>query len=100
MNWIPITERLPDTDGSYLIHAESADPEKPYMQVAWYSPDDGWSLLPAIFIPSITHWMQLELPHKYLPSLRIDGPPYFEDDEECGYCHRPIGQPHKPGCRQ
>lgn len=31
---------------------------------------------------------------------RLDGPPFFEDDQECLYCHRPIGEPHKPGCRQ
>lgn len=31
---------------------------------------------------------------------RLDGPPFFEDDQECLYCQRPIGEPHKPGCRQ
>lgn len=36
------------------------------------------------------------------PDLHIvlDGPPYFEDNEECGYCHRPIGGKHKGWCRQ
>lgn len=34
------------------------------------------------------------------PELVIDGPPYFEDDQECGYCQRPIGKPHEPWCRQ
>lgn len=32
--------------------------------------------------------------------LVLDGPPYFEDNEPCGYCNRPIGQRHEVWCRQ
>lgn len=32
--------------------------------------------------------------------LTIVSPPYFKDDEECGYCQREIGEPHKAWCRQ
>jgi len=34
------------------------------------------------------------------PKIIIDGPPYFEDDQECGYCSRPIGTKHTMSCRQ
>lgn len=34
------------------------------------------------------------------PRLVLDGPPYFEDDQECGYCQRPVGSPHEKWCRQ
>lgn len=36
----------------------------------------------------------------YVSALVIDGPPYFEDDQECGYCQRPIGSKHENWCRQ
>jgi hypothetical protein len=32
--------------------------------------------------------------------LKIDGPPYFEDDEVCGYCGRVPGEHHAKWCRQ
>lgn len=34
------------------------------------------------------------------PAIQIAMPPYFEDNEPCGYCGREIGQPHKSNCRQ
>ena len=34
------------------------------------------------------------------PRLILDGPPYFEDDQPCGYCQRSIGSPHEKWCRQ
>lgn len=33
-------------------------------------------------------------------SIVITGPPYFEDNEACGYCNRPIGSKHEKWCRQ
>lgn len=32
--------------------------------------------------------------------IEITGPQFFEDDEPCGYCERPIGEKHKNWCRQ
>lgn len=63
--WIPVTERLPDSDGLVLIFAPSADPGKPLMQSAWYDPHPdgiGWSFLPKNWINAITHWMPMPPP--------------------------------------
>ena len=64
MKWISIEDKLPDKDAVYLIHAPSADPDKPFIHIAWYDPDFGWSLLPKVWIPAITHWMPLPEPPK------------------------------------
>jgi hypothetical protein len=32
--------------------------------------------------------------------VKVDSPPYFEDYEECGYCHRKPFTHHKGYCRQ
>jgi hypothetical protein len=32
--------------------------------------------------------------------ISLDSPPYFEDYEECGYCHRKPFTRHKGSCRQ
>ena len=61
-DWIKI-DTPPTEDGPYLIHHPTADEEKPVVQVAWYEPDGfGWSLMPKVYIPSITHWMPLPKP--------------------------------------
>jgi hypothetical protein len=57
--WIPVKSHLPDKDAPYLIFAESVDPDRPYIRIAWYDPKFGWSLLPIAWIDSITHWMPL-----------------------------------------
>ena len=65
MKWISVKDRLPTEDAPCLIHATTADPDKPYINVAWYDPGGfGWSLLPACFKPCITHWMPLPKPPK------------------------------------
>lgn len=38
--------------------------------------------------------------HAESTGIRIVGPPYFSDDEVCGYCGRQPGQKHTNGCRQ
>ena len=63
--WISTKERLPTKDAAYLIHAESADPDKPFIHIGWYNPNgDGWSLVLKPFIEAITHWMPLPNPPK------------------------------------
>ena len=58
--WVPISERLPDKDALYIVHAPSADPERPLIHVAWYEPDGyGWSFLPKVWTDAITHWMPM-----------------------------------------
>ena len=58
--WVPVSERLPDKDALYIVHAPSADPEKPMIHVAWYEPNGyGWSILPKVWIDAITHWMPM-----------------------------------------
>lgn len=52
----------------------------------------GWWLYPP-------HRIQLIQINKVV-ALEITQPDYFEDDQECGYCHRKIGTPHKSNCRQ
>lgn len=32
--------------------------------------------------------------------IEITQPPYFEDDQVCGYCHRVPGTKHEMWCRQ
>lgn len=60
MEWIAIKDRLPEKDAPYLVFAESADPDKPFIQIAWYKPDGfGWSLIPATWVKALTHWMPL-----------------------------------------
>lgn len=34
------------------------------------------------------------------PNIVLDGPPFFEDDQVCGYCQRKPGEKHKVWCRQ
>lgn len=57
--WRSIKDELPSEDGPVLVHAESADPDKPLITTAWFDPNfpGNWSLIIAAFIPSITHWM-------------------------------------------
>lgn len=61
--------RVPETSGSKLVYAPSADPEKPLICCAWYEAEGtenepGWSLLPAHWLAAITHWMELPAPPK------------------------------------
>lgn len=63
--WIDIDKELPTKDALYIIHVETADKNKPYIGTAWYNPNGfGWSLLPDVFIPCITHWMEMPKPPK------------------------------------
>jgi hypothetical protein len=63
MDWIDIRKELPKEDGNYLVCASSLAKDKSFIQMAWYDPNGfGWSNIEAIWIPSITHWMPVELP--------------------------------------
>lgn len=68
MIWINLSEKKPLEDKLYLVHVLTLDPNKPYINTAWYDPNYGWSLLPEVFVDSITHWMHLPKP----PDKMID----------------------------
>jgi hypothetical protein len=60
--WHNIKKEKPPKDAPYIIHAPSLDYQKPMIQIAWYNPSSGWSLIPEVWIDSITHWMPLPKP--------------------------------------
>lgn len=55
-SWISVDDRLPESDGQVLFHAPSGDPDLPYINIAWYDPNRGWSLQPRHWLDAITHW--------------------------------------------
>jgi hypothetical protein len=59
--WIDVRSEQPKAEGSYLVYAPSADIDKPLVAIAWFTPGEGWSLLPQCWCNAITHWMPL--PH-------------------------------------
>ena len=68
IDWIPIKDRLPEEDGKYLIHAPSADKEKPLIALAWYDPKGfGWSGIVAVWLKNITHWAAVDPPKEVEP---------------------------------
>lgn len=65
MKWTKISkDGLPKEDGPVTIHAESRDPESPLIISCWYNPMAGFTLIPPVWIPSITHWMKIEVPNR------------------------------------
>ena len=63
MNWIPISERLPEHRGNVLVYCGDTT-------LGWYSPVGRWTILywdagipknieDALSPPQITHWMPL-----------------------------------------
>lgn len=60
--WVDAKKSLPKEDGHYIVHAPSADPDKPLVAMAWYNPELGWSLLQECWCKAITHWMQKPKP--------------------------------------
>ncbi len=64
MNWIALKEKRPPSDAPYLAFMSTADEKKPFIQIAWYNPDTGWSLINDYWVGAITHWMPLPDPPK------------------------------------
>ena len=56
--WIPVTERLPEEEGLYLV-AVVNDHERRYSKTAWYHGHGNWFLH-----QKVTHWMLLPEPPK------------------------------------
>lgn len=56
--WIPVTERLPEEEGLYLV-AVVNDHERRYSKTAWYHGHGNWFLH-----QKVTHWMPLPEPPK------------------------------------
>lgn len=55
-NWIPVTERLPEEEGLYLV-AVVNNHERRYSKTAWYHGHGNWFLH-----QKVTHWMLLPAP--------------------------------------
>ena len=60
--WIPVSERLPEDSGNYLIAiADSNYTNGQYFKISWFYPSDkGWSYRNAAVIA----WMPLPKPYK------------------------------------
>ena len=56
--WIPVTERLPEEEGLYLV-AVVNDHERRYSKTAWYHGHGNWFLH-----QKVTNWMPLPEPPK------------------------------------
>ena len=55
--WIPVTERLPETDGLYLVSVKN-DHKRRYSKTAWYEKQSWFAR------QDVTHWMPLPQPPK------------------------------------
>ena len=77
MKWIPVSERLPEKKGRYLVCTEVRTKWRTYMQTVWYATSyDGWekhlkgknlryaydSEFGDYEISGVTHWMPLPEP--------------------------------------
>ena len=76
--WRDFRTDPPTDDAALIIHAESADPKMPLIVTAWFSPDFGLSLVPEMWIPSITHWMPLPEPPTGLGRYEVSGTLYAD----------------------
>lgn len=68
MEWIGVGDRLPEGEGLFVVHAPSADPDKPLILTVWFHPDGLrsdtahlWGLVKPWSI-AVTHWMPLPEP--------------------------------------
>ena len=64
--WVSVKHRLPDKPGSKIVFVPTADPDSPFIGIAWFEPEgtknlSGWQLLIKPFCDRITHWMELPL---------------------------------------
>lgn len=56
MDWIPVTEALPDDGLTVLVFApEASEP----VWLAFLDGDEGWRYVDALAAPGVTHWMDL-----------------------------------------
>ena len=55
--WIPVTERLPEGEGCYLVAVKN-DHQRRYSKTAWFSHDSWFAR------QEVTHWMPLPQPPK------------------------------------
>lgn len=64
MKWNNFKKTKPKTAGSYIIHAETMDPNNPYVKLVWYDEKYGWEI-PEYWKKSTTHWMKKPNPPFY-----------------------------------
>ena len=56
--WIPVSDRLPPSEGRYLVCCRDDNPKNPFVAVTWYGPPAGWDISD-YWKGAITHWMPL-----------------------------------------
>lgn len=50
----------PDTEGAYLVFAESASPDKPFIKTAWWNSEaQQWENIPKVWAEGVSHWQTL-----------------------------------------
>ena len=77
--WIPITERLPNSPGRFMCYYTIDDCGEVGHCIDWgkYDPNDGW------YASGVTHWMPLPEP----PNEETVSNPLFDIVEEHDHCH-------------
>lgn len=61
--WIPVTERLPDESGMYIVAAKDGHAQR-ITFVIWQKRNKVWNLTGARSYWKVTHWMPLPDPPK------------------------------------
>lgn len=63
--WKSVKSELPKKWGLYLVCAKSADKNKPFRHLAFYSPETGWEGLVEVWLNALEYWMEFpETPYK------------------------------------
>ena len=66
--WIPVTERLPEESGMYIVTANDGH-EQRVSFVLWQKKNRVWNLVGARSYWRVTHWMPLPEPQKEVWNL-------------------------------
>ena len=61
-SWIPVTERLPEKPGNYLVYANYAKGNLPFVDVDYYSGKNFATVYTCCGYYRVTHWMPLPEP--------------------------------------
>lgn len=58
--WIPVTERLPDKDGEYVVCIAKRNPFSRFMPMVARIEKNGWvNTITEQYIAEVTHWMPI-----------------------------------------
>jgi len=62
--WIPVTERLPEKPGNYLVYANYAKGNLPFVDVDYYSGKNFATVYTCCGYYRVSHWLPLPQPPK------------------------------------